>query len=105
MMELPEDILRLIREFSRPCFRFFKQYKRALYIHHRNQWPLLKLALLRNPLSVLNALDVYERALHGYRDSLIRFELGDPFTILDKQGTLHRAKDTLSSILLDDSFL
>jgi hypothetical protein len=43
-MELPEDVLLLVREYSRPIFRFTSEYSRYVRMH-RKEWPELKNAL------------------------------------------------------------
>jgi hypothetical protein len=49
-MEFPEDIRRIISEFSRP---YFKEYKRALRVHKLTEWPNLKAALTNEVLAAL----------------------------------------------------
>jgi hypothetical protein len=61
-MEFPEDIRRIIYEFSRPYFKQFREYKRALRVHKLTSWPSLKKALMTNAEEVLGALTKYEKA-------------------------------------------
>ena len=61
-MEFPEDILRIIYAFSRPSFKYFREYNRALRLHHITNWPSLKYALISFPDKVLNAIHEYEKA-------------------------------------------
>ena len=62
-MEFPEDVLRIIRDFSRPCFKYFKEYNRALRLYSYQDWPKLKRGLYINPVVILRALEKHERAL------------------------------------------
>lgn len=48
-MELPDDVLCLVREYSRPLFRYTAEYNRYVRMH-RKEWPELK-----NVLSGTNA--------------------------------------------------
>ena len=61
-MEFPEDIRLIISQFSRPHFKLFREYNRALRVHHLSAWPSLKHALMTNPDKVLDALQKYEKA-------------------------------------------
>jgi hypothetical protein len=89
-MIFPDDILRIIREFSLPYFKYFREYNRALCLHRRRHWPELKRGLIQNPERVLCALATVETSL--FRDD-------DHMDLLDKRGKLHRATQTLLSIL------
>ena len=62
-MAFPDDILRIISDFSKPYFKYFREYNRALRLHGFMQWPQLKHALLTNAPLVLLALNRYEEAL------------------------------------------
>lgn len=81
-MELPEDVLRIIRDFSRPRF---------------TQYNALRILRPSRPPSciVVLALNEYELALKQYHRSLILFNMGDEFDILQKEPKLHRAKQKL----------
>ena len=59
-MELPDDILAIIREYSRPCFKYFREYNRIMVQSGIVRWPLLKKKLNDNILAYLLA---YENAL------------------------------------------
>ena len=61
-MELPDDIRGIISAFSKPHFIHFREYNRALRVHHLSSWPSLKHALMTNPDKVLDALEKYEKA-------------------------------------------
>lgn len=61
-MELPDDVLRLVREYARPQFQYFKEYNHALRILGKKSWKGLKDKLHTNPEQVLPALLVYQDA-------------------------------------------
>ena len=61
-MELPDDVLRLVREYARPQFQYFKEYNHALRIVGKKSWKGLKDKLHTNPEQVLPALLVYQDA-------------------------------------------
>ena len=61
-MELPDDVLRLVREYARPQFQYFKEYNHALRIVGKKSWKGLKDKLHTNPEQVLPALFVYQDA-------------------------------------------
>ena len=41
-MELPEDVLAIVREYSRPRFKYFREYKRAVQVLGKDKWHPLK---------------------------------------------------------------
>ena len=59
-MEFPEDIRGIISAFSKPHFIHFREYNRALRVHHLSSWPALKHALMTNPEKVLISLLQYQ---------------------------------------------
>jgi len=77
-MEFPDDVLRLIREYSRPCFKYFREYKSMLRLCAFQEWTALRQALQVNPERVLPSLRAHEKAqtvwLHAYHEVLDREE-------------------------------
>jgi len=61
-MELPDDVLRLIREYSRPCFKYFKEYKRMLELCAFQEWIALREALQVRPEKVLPYIRAHEKS-------------------------------------------
>ncbi len=61
-MEFPPEIVDLIRRYSEPCFKYFREYKRILRLSGRVSWPLLKEGLSKDG-KVLPRLLAYEKAL------------------------------------------
>jgi len=64
-MELPDDVLALVREYSRPWFTYFKEYNHALKVLGKKKWIVLLTKLQTEPEHVLPAL-------HTYLDALIK---------------------------------
>jgi len=44
-MELPDEIVDIIREFSKPVFPYRNDYRIAMNSMGRNDWPLLKMKM------------------------------------------------------------
>jgi hypothetical protein len=61
-MELPDDVLALVREYSRPCFKYLKEYNHAMHVLHMTSWKKLKEGLHADPERVLPALLKYQDA-------------------------------------------
>jgi hypothetical protein len=49
-MELPPELVGIIRAFSKPLFSYAKEYKEVLAIENVYQWPELKEKLYKNEL-------------------------------------------------------
>ena len=62
-MELPDDVLVLIREYSKPVFTYFREYKSLLKLLGKQEWYALKYKLQHYPAEVLPALLSYHSAL------------------------------------------
>jgi hypothetical protein len=77
-MELPDDVLRIIREYSCPCFKYFREYKSMLRLCGFKQWHALRQALQLNPERVLPSLLAHEKSqtawIHAYHEVLDREE-------------------------------
>ena len=41
-MELPEDVLVLIRQYAKPCFKYFREYKRVVQVLGKDKWHPIK---------------------------------------------------------------
>jgi hypothetical protein len=72
-MELPDDVLQLIREFSKPCFKHHAIYHRTLQIMGVKSLPKLKECLLSVPEHILPALHQYDQAHLKFEDTLQQF--------------------------------
>jgi hypothetical protein len=97
-MELPDDVLAIIRNYSKPAFRYWKEYNHVLKTFGIKEHPQLKEKLRTNPQEVLPALLEYE-------DSFIQrtcmeklkqehYDLYKPFSNKDEfyeQNRLHNA--------------
>ena len=75
-MELPDDVLQIIREYSCPCFKYFREYKSMLRLCGFKQWHALRQALQVNPERVLPSLRAHEKAqtswIHAYHEIVER---------------------------------
>ena len=73
-MELPDDVLQLIREYSRPRFKYFREYKSALRLCAFQEWKSLLHALQMNPEKVLSCIQEHEKTqtiwLQAYHEVL-----------------------------------
>lgn len=58
-MELPSDVLGLIRDFSKPTFKYFREYNRALKVLEKEDWKSLKDKLMTDGESVVPTLLLY----------------------------------------------
>ena len=54
-MEFPPEILAIIREYSRPAFKYYREYNLALKIVHLDQWITLREMLNEEILPALMA--------------------------------------------------
>jgi hypothetical protein len=61
-MEFPPEILAIIREYSKPCFRYGILYKRILKLTALHEWTKLKEALQSKPDAIMPFLLEYEKA-------------------------------------------
>ena len=61
-MELPDDVLQLVREFSKPCFTHYKEYQHALRLLGVESCPRLKQMLTFHPDRMMPILLAYEKA-------------------------------------------
>ncbi len=74
-MELPDDVLLLVRQYSRPIFRYTSEYSRYVRMH-RKEWPELK-KTLSGPnadhvvgvlIDCMNAITIAQEAHKQYQD-------------------------------------
>lgn len=66
-MVLPDDVLTIISAYSKPVFRYFREYKRALKLNYLDEWPTLKEKLNEEMVPVLLA---YLIATEDWRESM-----------------------------------
>ncbi len=62
-MELPEDVLAIVRTYAKPCFTYFREYNKILHILGKSDWPRLKEKLESDPEYILPALLAYQMAV------------------------------------------
>jgi hypothetical protein len=74
-MELPEDVLAIVRAYSKPCFTYFREYNKTLTLLGKAAWPKLKEKLETEPASILPALLAYQMAVlrnkHMFKELMI----------------------------------
>ena len=58
-MELPDDILGLVRAYAKPRFKYFKEYNTSMRVLGMKQWVVLKEKMHTNPETILPALGIY----------------------------------------------
>ena len=68
-MELPDDVLKIIREFAKPVFTYFREYRQTLTLHGIESWQKLKEGLLYRPVQILPVLMEYEKAYKDFHKS------------------------------------
>ena len=77
-MELPDDVLQLIRAYSCPRFKYFREYNSMLRLCAFQEWTALRDALQMKPESVIPSLRAHEKAqtvwLQAYHEVLDRQE-------------------------------
>jgi hypothetical protein len=61
-MELPDDVLRLIRDYAKPCFKYFREYNHMLRLCGVQEWSALRKALQLTPEKVLPYIHTHEKA-------------------------------------------
>ena len=86
-MELPEDVLGLVREFSRPVFKHFQVYNQALKIFGKEKWPALQKKLQCNPEAVLPTFLSYQEVYLNRKETMKQISMHRE--IIPK-GILHR---------------
>jgi hypothetical protein len=59
-MELPEDVLAIVREYSKPVFKHYKEYNHAIRLFGMKEWKVLKEKLHTEPENVLPSLLIYQ---------------------------------------------
>lgn len=108
-MELPDDVLQLVREFSKPWFPHYKEYQLALRLFGVETIPTLRTTLTFHP-DIIPILLAYEKAhkefalardeynlhypwamgsirnnylmkIHALQDALYRFQVLVPFFV------------------------
>lgn len=68
-MELPEDVLRIIRDYSKPRFKYFREYRRAVQLLGKDKWHPLKEKLQSNGDKIIPILLPY---LDAYLETKMR---------------------------------
>ena len=88
-MEFPEEIVRIIRDFSMPLFRYSKEYKDFLREIGKTEWPELK-AKLSDEMT-------HETAIEMVRNYLVSSQYAR-----QKEQSYYRTKQHLSALEQSD---
>jgi hypothetical protein len=81
-MELPDDVLAIVREYSRPCFKYFREYNRMLELCGFQEWIALREALQVRPEKVLPYIHAHEKAQTAWIQAYLE--------ILDREEKIRR---------------
>ena len=80
-MELPDDVLQLIREYAKPWFKYFREYQAVLKSYNLRSWKELRECLIHCPDCVLPSIREHEVAIENmkqfhlnHRELLYEFE-------------------------------
>lgn len=79
-MELPDDVLCLIREFSRPWFKHHVMYKRILAKMSLYSFPELRICLQYHPEQIIPTLVKFEKAHTEYLVALDKYLCEDDWS-------------------------
>lgn len=66
-MEFPEDVLAIIRAYSKPLFKYYKEYKSVLKLNYLDEWTTLKKKINDELLPYLVA---YQIAMDSWRHAM-----------------------------------
>lgn len=87
-MELPDDVLQLVRDYAKPWFKHYEVYKRTLKIMERESCPNLRRCLV----DILPTLVQLEKAYVEYLVALDDFTRDYPDHEYRKRGNLFYCK-------------
>jgi len=79
-MELPDDILSIIREYAKPFFKYFREYKRILIKMSLPSFPELRNCLYGIPDQILPTLVEFEKVHAEYLVALDDYVGDEPWT-------------------------
>jgi hypothetical protein len=65
-MEFPPEIVAIIREYSLPRFKYFREYKRILRMRYLSEWMALYEVLMKRPEDVIPIMLEFEEAHSAY---------------------------------------
>jgi hypothetical protein len=97
-MELPDDVLRLVRAFAKPWFKYHKVYKRTVSIMRLTSCPELRTCLLEHPERILNVLVEFEKAYTEFVAHAVDKDLRNSEVIYSKQMEFYSKRKTLCVI-------
>jgi hypothetical protein len=82
-MELPDDVLRIIRDYAKPWFKYHKRYKDTLRMMELESCRELRRCLQYNPHILLPTLGRFEKAYVEYLVALDDYtgDQNDPWEV------------------------
>lgn len=98
-MELPEDVLGLVRAFSKPRFKHFRVYNQALKVFGKEKWPALQKKLESSPEEILPTFLSYQEVYLNRKETMNQIYMHRE--IIPK-GILHRSRLYDESVRLSD---
>jgi len=66
-MELPDDVLQMISEYSKPWFKYHREYQLVLKSYHLRSWKELRECLIHRPDCVLPSIREHEVAIENLK--------------------------------------
>jgi hypothetical protein len=84
-MELPDDVLQIVRAYAKPRFTHYKEYQLALQLLGVESLPCLKEHLMLHPEQVMPAIQTYEKAHLNYVQAKEEFLLYEPWAMGSKR--------------------
>jgi len=100
-MELPEDVLAIVRDYSKPMFKYFKEYRLAMRVLGMKNWKALKEKIHTNPVVILPALGVYldafvhKKKVYQERDLILQKQrLPEDYEVIEIHNRFFYAKRT-----------
>ena len=95
-MEFPDDVLEIVRAYSKPCFIYFREYNRTMQIMGVKSLPKLKECLETDPERILPALHVYDVANLVFEETRQQFLYSNKNSIdYSKQMDVFRTRHDL----------
>jgi len=74
-MELPEELVAIVRGFSKPLLRYPREYKEAMRALKRDEWPLVKKYLSTSEADqVLLVLKTYVNAFVARKAAVVAYD-------------------------------
>ena len=73
-MEFPPEIVAIIREYSRPYFKYYREYKLMLKLCAFREWKELRHALQKSPILVMPSMIEHKPAQTAWLQAYKEYE-------------------------------